>query len=263
MKLGIITYDYTENGLKAVKDKGLEYVEFCINQNADQFLNEVDNIKTAINKISLKIASIGRWGVNRIDKNGIIAEELKITYDLIDACNELGCPIFVCGCNYVNELSYYDNLILAVSYFRKLIEYGKTRNVKIATYNCRWNNFVYSDETWKIIHNHLMDLGIKYDPSHCIYAGGNYLSEIAAWGERIVHFHLKGSLYIDHKRVDDPPAGLDQTDWNAVISLLITKGYKGVLSIEPHSQIWQKELGDKGVNYTIQYFRKYDFEVGE
>ncbi|MDF2700611.1 MAG: hypothetical protein K0Q49_2170, partial [Haloplasmataceae bacterium] len=211
------------------------------------------------NKYDLKISSIGRWGVNRIDQNGIIEAELQVSYNLIDACAKLGCNVFVCGCNYVNEISYYQNITYALSYFAKLNEYGKTKDVKIAIYNCRWNNFVYNNDTWKIILTHIKDLGIKYDPSHCIYDGGNYLSEICNWGDRILHFHLKGSLYIDNHRVDDPPAGLDQTNWNAVMGLLIAKGYDGVLSIEPHSHIWTGELGNKGIDYTIEYFKKYNF----
>lgn len=262
MNLGIISYDYSLEALKSVKDRGLDFVEFCINENEQKFLNSVNNIKQIINEIGLNISSIGRWGVNRIDKKGIITQELETSYRLIDACNTLGCKIFVCGCNYVDELSYFENLKLAVKYFSLLIEYGKTKNVTIAVYNCRWNNFVYNDKTWEIILTHLKDLTIKYDISHSLYDNGDYLSEINKWGERISHFHLKGSLYIDNKRIDDPPAGLDQIYWPQIISLLIAKGYNGNLSIEPHSHIWQGELGEKGITYTINYFKKLLF-LGE
>lgn len=33
------------------------------------------------------------------------------------------------------------------------------------------------------------------------------------------------------------------------------KGYDGGLSIEPHSPVWKGELGERGIAYTIRYFR--------
>jgi sugar phosphate isomerase/epimerase len=63
-------------------------------------------------------------------------------------------------------------------------------------------------------------------------------------------------LIIDGKRFDDPPAGLDQTDWGAFFSILYAKNYQGGLSIEPHSQVWKGELGEKGVNFTVNYMKK-------
>jgi hypothetical protein len=57
------------------------------------------------------------------------------------------------------------------------------------------------------------------------------------------------------KRTDDPPAGLDQINWPALIALLYVKRYNGGLSIEPHSGVWQDGLGAWGVDYTINYFK--------
>ena len=56
--------------------------------------------------------------------------------------------------------------------------------------------------------------------------------------------------------MDDPPAGLDMINWNALMGMLYAVGYDGTLSIEPHSGVWQGELGEKGVDYTIRYIRE-------
>ena len=53
--------------------------------------------------------------------------------------------------------------------------------------------------------------------------------------------------------MDDPPAGLDATNWPAILGLLYAQGYDGMLSIEPHSRTWEGDMGDWGVDYTIQY----------
>ena len=40
-----------------------------------------------------------------------------------------------------------------------------------------------------------------------------------------------------------------------ISAILCAQGYEGRLSIEPHSANWQGELGEKGLDYTIRYFR--------
>ncbi|WP_135547342.1 sugar phosphate isomerase/epimerase family protein [Paenibacillus cymbidii] len=246
-----------------VRSLGLSYVEFTCNVNVDlsDFLASVAAYRAESERTGVAVASIGRWGPDRVAKDGsLIEEELQTSYRLIDAAQQLGCPVFVCGCNYVEELSLYDNATAAIAYFAKLIEYGGSRNVRIATYNCHWNSYVVDANAWKLIHGHLPELGIKYDPSHARYAGQDYLQEARDWGHRFYHVHLKGSVVIDGKRFDDPPAGLDQTDWPTFMSILYAQGYAGNLSIEPHSATWKDELGEKGIRFTIDYFRKLLFQ---
>ena len=80
------------------------------------------------------------------------------------------------------------------------------------------------------------------------------------WGKRFAHVHIKGSLQIDGERFDDPPAGLDGTNWGAFMAVLYANGYDGTLSIEPHSDIWREgALGDAGVDYTIKLIRSLMF----
>ncbi len=258
MKLGIIG-NYDEKSFKMAADKGLAFLELCINidQSVNDFLIQLDQVKKYSKQYNVGIQSIGRWGTDRIDEQGnIIQEELEVSYQLIDAAKELGCRNFICGCNYVEALSYYDNCTAAMAYFSKLIEYAEDKSVKIATYNCRWNNFIHSDLAWTVIHGHIAELGIKYDPSHCRYHGGDYLSEMKKWGQRFYHVHIKGSLIIDGERFDDPPAGLDETNWGAFVAILYAHKYDQGLSIEPHSANWKGELGDLGVDFTVNYMKK-------
>lgn len=265
MKLGIIASPNADS-FEYAAGNGLEFVEFCINveQNVQQFASRVPELKAAGERFGVKVGSIGRWGSDRIAKDGsVVEDELQASYALIDAASELGCPVFVCGANYVEERSYFENVASAIAYFSKLMDYGRARGVRIATYNCHWNNFVVDDTAWKLIHGHLPELGIKYDPSHARYAGQDYLKEMSDWGKRFLHVHIKGSVIIDGKRFDDPPAGLDQTDWGTFMAILYGVGYEGGLSIEPHSRTWTGELGNQGVKFTIDYmnkllFRKYE-----
>lgn len=254
MKLGIITW-IKEEDFKKAQEKGLEFVELDVNDRAKEFLEHQEEIANYSKAYHMPVGAVGRWGSTRICNTGICEEELQLEEKLIEACAGLHCEVYITGCNYVEELSYFENCKLAIAYFEKLIAIGKKYGVKIATYNCRWNNFVHSNMAYTMIHGYLKDLYIKYDPSHCIYAGGDYLEEAKDWGDRFLHVHLKGSLKINGNRFDDPPAGMDQTNWGAFLAILYAKGYDGNLSIEPHSEHWRGELGEKGIDYTIQYFR--------
>lgn len=257
MKLGIIN-GWSEGCIKYVHDKGLEAVEFCVNYNYDsaEFLANAKEIKGYAEKYNVAVGSMGRWGMTRIDDNGdVIPEALQNDLNLIEAASIIGCPVYNCGVNYIDGKSFYKNCNIAIDYLGKLIDFAKEKNVKIAVYNCRWENFVVEPKVWEIVLSALPELGIKYDISHCIYDNGNYLAEMRDWGDRFYHFHLKGSVYFDNDVYDDAPAGLDSINWHAAMDILYTKDYNGMLSIEPHSQYWQGKKGQWGIDYTINYFR--------
>ncbi len=262
MKLGIIaSFDnemFYEEVFRSANGKGLEFLEFCINEGQDinAYISNTSKLKEYLQKYGLEVGSVGRWGVTRILADGTSNySEMDKEKALIKWCGEIGCKVYVTGCNFIEALSLYENCTAAIRYFEELISYGKDNGVKIAVYNCRWNNFVHSDPVWNIILGYLKDLYIKYDTSHAVYDNGDYLLETKKWGQRFAHVHIKGSLAIGGQRFDDPPAGMDQTNWGAFLSALYGCGYNGSLSIEPHSDIWKGERGEKGVNYTIKYIR--------
>jgi sugar phosphate isomerase/epimerase len=265
MQLGIIAPPEENSFIQAQKRK-LRFLEFCVNEGDDvnAFSDRVRELAAWKDQYGTQVGSIGRWKSIRIDRDGnVLEEELQRCFKLIDAAAELQCPSFVAGCNYVDELSLFDNCAAAIAFFSKLIAYASPKNVKISTYNCRKINFVHSPDIWRIIHGHLPQLGIKYDPSHAVFFGGDYLQETLDWGHRFYHVHLKGSLLINGVKVDEPPAGLDQTDWPSFLATLRAAGYDAGLSIEPRKSALSDHLADKGVDFSASYFRKLLLESHE
>lgn len=256
MTLGMIE-GWGEECFQRVSSLGLKAVEFTYNVGNDpeDLVEEADKIKGLVAQYGVQVMSIGRWGTDKFDEDGnMIEEELQGTYQILDVCEKIGTPVFVTGVNYLENQSYLENCNNAVAFLEKVIAYGKEKGVKIATYNCHWNNFVREPKAWELVHKRLPDLGIKFDPSHCINTGsGKYLEEIAEWGSRIYHFHIKGTLNFNGEHLDDPPAGLDMVDWRAIMGLLYKHKYAGMLSIEPHSSTWRGDLGEWGIKYTIDY----------
>lgn len=265
MKIGVIGQVNEESFMKAQK-RSFEFIELCINRdyNLDYFYENIENLNKWSQKYDIQIQSIGRWKAPIQNEDGILnVWEINIAKKMIDICSNLSCENYVCGINYAKNISYYENIKNAIDYFTILVNHAKEKNVKVSAYNCMNENFVNSPETWKIVLGHIPELGIKYDPSHAIYDKRNYLKETLDWGHRFNHTHIKGSLMVEGKRIDDPPAGLDQTDWKTFIALLYYHGYTEGLSIESHSPTWQEELGEKAINYTNKFIRKLLIELEE
>lgn len=260
MKLGIIT-GHDSTGIKYVRDLGLGYAEMDVNaENIDYLFEAESGIAAAMKEYDVELSAVGRWGIIKVDKNGdIIEAEQKKEFALIDFCRRNGCGVYMLTMNYVDELSYLANLNASVRYLESLIDYAGD-DVKVCVVNCSWNNYIVGDKEWDIILGHIPKLGIKFDSSHSINGGRDYRAEAARWGERFYHVHLKGTININGERLDDPPAGLDMTNWPELISILLAKGYDGVLSLEPHSSVWQGELGAKGIEYSIKYFKNLLFQ---
>lgn len=263
MKLGIIASP-DRDGFELAKRHGLSCVEYCYNVGhpVDALWAKRDELKSLIAEYGIGVGSIGRWGSDKIDKDGgIIAEEFDGTKCLIDLCAYLGCPVFVTCVNYVKERTMYENVTSAINFLEKVVAYGEEKGVKVCVNNCDWNNFVTSPRYWELILGQIPALGIKYDPSHCIGEGnGDYLGEMKDWGDRFYHFHIKGMIMINGCHMDDPPAGLDMINWGAVMAVLYQKKYDGMLSIEPHSRTWMGDLSEPGIAFTADYMRKFIFE---
>ena len=259
MKLGIISGP-DEQGFQYVRRFGLDTTEFCINVNHDAkaVAARAQEIKGYCGQYGVFVASVGRWGTQRVTAEGFNQEEYEQDLALIGLAQAIGCPHFTCGCNRVEGMPFIENAQLAVRYFRALTDYAAPRGVKILVYNCDWGNIIHDKRGWDIVLPQVPGLGIKYDTSHCINRDGDVLREMMDYGQYIGHFHVKGTVRVNGENIPDPPAGLDDVPWGAVMAMLYTHGYDGALNLEPHSRVWSEgPRGDWGIRFTIDMMRKY------
>ena len=260
MKLGIIRNQNDENAFAFAKEKGLSFVELCLNfePEAQQFIAQADVLKKRSEEAGIPFASIGRWNASPLDEQGKIRphllEEAKRT---IDAAHALGCPVYVCGATWVEGLSLYQNYTAAIRFFGEVLDYARPLGMKVAIYNCHWSNWITGAKEWEVVLGELPELGIKFDASHSIAGGRDYITELRDWANRIYHVHIKGFVQIGGQYVDAPPAGLDAINWPTEMAILYSAHYNGGLSIEPHSEVWQGELGARGIDYTIRYMKQF------
>ena len=259
LNLGMIC-GWSEKDFEYLAKKDLHWVEYCINyyNDADEFAAQVPQILEYSKKYDVKIGSMGRWGEEIQNPDGTMNEEkFQNHLTLIDAASKLSCPVYNVGVNWVDGVSEEANYNFAINALKTLVAYGKERNVKIAVYNCSWNNFIYSPRTWSIIMPAVEGLGIKFDTSHALARNSDFMLEMKDWGDRFYHVHLKGTLKVAGEGYDDPPMGLDQTNWGAFFTMLYTKNYRGMVSLEPHSGYWRGPLGEWGVDFSINYARQF------
>lgn len=258
MRIGRIQNNYTAEGFDAVVAAGLHSIEICCNgeEDVEALVAAKEDVKAQIARTGIPVVSVGRWNHTVLKDGAIDPFALCYYHKLLDCAIELGANVFVVGCNLDTSVSLYQNYSLAIGFFYDLLKRADGR-IRVAVQNCDWNNFIVSPEQWKIVLGELPELMLKYDPSHAYNRGDDYLAEISQWGERIAHVHIKGTVHAGKRGVDDPPAGMDDIRWPAVLAVLYARGYRGDLSIEPHSKTWSGELGERGVAFTKQYIEQF------
>ncbi len=252
-------------------------------------LKMADEFKAGIARTGVEVGAVGRWGSQILDADGkMIDSEFDHVKALIDFVKQVGAGAYLVSVNYVEGLSYYKNITAAINYLNKVCEYAG--DLPVCIVNCNTGtNYIRTPSEWRLVLTEVPKLKIKYDPSHSFVHGGPngaYMEEAFEFGDRFGYVHIKGVIQgakQDHssmgkyfkwmreipelgklvraemeqngKYYDNPPAGLDSINWRAFMAVLYKYGYDGMLSLEPHSRVWQGDLGERGVKFSIDYMR--------
>lgn len=256
-----------------------------------EMTEKLPEIKRIQQETGLEVGAVGRWASKILDKDGnVIEQEWNEVKSVIDFGAELGAKHYLCSVSYVKELSYYKNITASIKVLNQIVTYAKDKGMECSIVNCiMGDNYIRTPEQWRLVLDEVPGLRIKYDPSHSYVHGGKngaYIEEGLAFGDRFGYVHIKGVVQGDafsevqtwrnmdlikkypdvqsdlmeefkenHRYYDNPPAGIDVTNWRAFFAVLYKHDYDGYLAIEPHSASWQGEKGEKGVKYTIKYIR--------
>ena len=256
MRIGFIC-DLTEDDFRFASENGFRCVEWNGSDNID-FLLMAPELARYSREYGVPFNMIGLFGRNYIsDDPEERARHLSDAKKTIDFCEAIGSPLFVTGGGHPENRSLAENVSRAADHLGKLIEYGEPRGVRVALYNCHWGNFAVAPDAWDMLMPALPRLGIKYDPSHAIGDGRDYLVELRDWGTRVYHVHAKGSLAIGGKRFPDPMPGMDETNWGAMFAVLYEQNYPGDVNIEPHSGDWVGVRRRAGLLFSKRYLEQF------
>ncbi|MCS7223204.1 MAG: sugar phosphate isomerase/epimerase [Armatimonadetes bacterium] len=257
MRIGFIT-NGTEQDLQFARSEGIPVVEVNIHQNLKEWEEKASSYQELLSRYGIKVNAMGLWGKNYISPDQSEAEhclqELKRHLDL---ASFLGARVVMTGGGLNEGEPISQQAKKACAVLKPMVAYAQEKGLMFAFYNCHWTNHVTGPEAWDIVLKELPGVGIKFDPSHPINDGLDYLQHARDYAPYFVHLHAKGTVRIAGEWFDDPPAGMDQTNWPVLFAILYKHNYQGDINIEPHSATWMGDRYYKGIRFSKRYLESF------
>ena len=200
---------------------------------------------------------------------------------VIAAAARLGVPVVNTFIGRDPRLNLDENLEQFRTYWRAVITYAETLNVKIGIENCpmlftydEWpggKNLAISPAIWEKMFTAVLSdhFGLNYDPSHMIWQQMDYLKPLEEFKHKLFHIHLKDAkLYrekLDRVGIMATPLeyhspklpGLGDVDWKKFLDGVRESGYSGPVVIEFEDKMYEtsKEKIVEGLLKTRDYLR--------
>jgi sugar phosphate isomerase/epimerase len=183
----------------------------------------------------------------------------------IDAAALLGVPHVGTFVGRDTSRTVKENLELADTALRPLIDHATARGVRLVIENCPmegWHpdgypaNLAYSPELWEWMFT--LGLYLNYDPSHLAWLGIDPIQALTDYSDRVLHVQAKDVQIIPQarnrygtygktaERTGPFDAGwwryrlpgLGELDWRRLIDVLYEVGYQGTVSVEHEDTVW-------------------------
>ena len=200
---------------------------------------------------------------------------------VIAAAARLGVPVVNTFIGRDPRLNLDENLEQFRAYWRAVITYAETLNVKIGIENCpmlftydEWpggKNLAISPAIWEKMFTAVLSdhFGLNYDPSHMIWQQMDYLKPLEEFKHKLFHIHLKDAkLYrekLDRVGIMATPLeyhspklpGLGDVDWKKFLDGVRESGYSGPVVIEFEDKMYEtsKEKIVEGLLKTRDYLQ--------
>jgi len=240
MRLGFITNGSVDDVRFAAK-YGFGCLELAIFGESPLFERHA-GFKSALAGENVALSAVSLFGQNYREKDAHQRQRhLDLWERAADLAAALGARVFVTGSGYAPDEPVEEQWDAIVDELGPKIQAVKARGLEFAFYNCRWANAVYSPAAWRRVLPRLPGAGVKFDPSHPVYYGDDWLVDMRAAGPHILHAHAKDVLKVGGEMIPDPNPGLGQINWGAFFALLYEAGYDGDVCIEPHSAVYTGE----------------------
>jgi len=239
MKLGFLTSGAVED-VRFASQHHFGCVELALFGETPLF-NEHRAFRAALEDEGVELAAVSLFGRNHLDPDPSRRQEhLDLWERSADLAAALGAPVFVTGSGQVPgaEEEQWGRVVEELG---GRIQGVQRRGLKFAFYNCHWENVVDRPAAWERVLPGLPGAGIKFDPSHPVYAGRDWRPELLAAGARLFHVHARDVLEVGGQRLPDPNPGLGQISWGAFFGILYHIGFEGAICIEPHSALYTGE----------------------
>ncbi|KAA3384978.1 sugar phosphate isomerase/epimerase family protein [Akkermansia muciniphila] len=211
------------------------------------------------------------------------AAAIELLNILIQVAKDTGVGMVTTFIGRDKEKTVEENLLAFKEVWSPLIDLAEKNQVKVAIENCpmfftqaEWpggNNLACTPAIWKEMFS-LIDsdqLGLNYDPSHCVILDIDHLRPLYDFSKKIFHIHFKDTkLYRDkldqHGRLAYPLAymapklpGLGDIDWAAFCSALYDIGFTGYACVEAEDRAFEEdeEAVLRGLRLAYDHIRPY------
>lgn len=258
IRLGFIAENGSEADMKWAHDHGLHHLEYNYHVDFDDTFPETMEMQLHLRQHGVHACAIGCWGQDFISKDSAKREEgMRRLRHTIDFAHNLHCPVVMTGGGDREGDDLKSKLKDVVEAFRPIPDYAAEKNVNVCFYNCHWQNCITGPKAWDVVLKELPGIGIKFDPSHPYLDGDDPYVHLADYVEHVYHVHAKEVLTAGGKTVDEPMAGQGDFQWGKFIGILYKGGYKGVISIEPHSKTWSGPMRHPGILIAKRELERY------
>ncbi|MDP2896439.1 MAG: sugar phosphate isomerase/epimerase [bacterium] len=268
MRLSFISDELTVDDMRFARDNGFDGLETNIHiqmgsQNeAGKLLwleKRADAARASLDDHGLKMAAMGVWELNFINAR---ERDRCIEYyeRMVNLAVTLGCPVLYHGCGDVPGLSPAAKIERYLTVGETLVHLAEKEGLRACIYSGDLVHFAWDPTTWGQIFPRVPTLGLKYDPSHLFYERCPYLEPLVhffrEFGPKVYHVHIKDVHRISDHEFLEPPAGMGEIDWPAILAVLYANKYDGFLSLEPRGR-WatDPDLRYLGLRLGKQYLQ--------
>ncbi|GAB4465549.1 MAG: sugar phosphate isomerase/epimerase [Armatimonadaceae bacterium] len=254
MKLGFLTDGRTED-VEFAADAGFDCLELALFGDTPLFQDHHD-FAAALPNCGLSVAAVSLFGQNYFDpeRGSGNVDRLRRTFDLAAA---LHAPVVVFGTGTPPGRSHHERAVNALEKVVPLAQEAQQGGLRVALYNCHWENWIDRPEAWHVALPHLPGVGIKFDPSHPVQDRRDWKAELLEAGPHLMHAHAKDVLEVGGKFIADPNPGLGDIRWENFFGILYHVGYEGAVCIEPHSARYTGEDRHAFLRLSAHYLRQF------
>ncbi|MDC7228792.1 MAG: sugar phosphate isomerase/epimerase [Sphaerochaetaceae bacterium] len=249
IQLGALLFanEVTCDNLERLKEAGFETLSICFWET----LGKIDfkDLARCTSEAGLPVTAISIWG------NPLANEEtLRGVQTLIEQAYRFGDPFVSTFAGRIPSGSVEATLPRFKEVFSELIDQVYRHDCRgLLLENCRmgdlWKrgswNIAINDAAWELIFSTLDDplLGLEWEPCHQVESLLEPLAQLRRWKGRVLHVHGKDAhvdhallseigLYAPEKAIKATLPGCGDTDWQALMQILVDGGYQGSIEIE-------------------------------
>lgn len=287
MRLGFYT-NYTPELADFAAKTGFNSLELSAwpesSLNADKVTaGDYEKIKADLASKDIEISALGYYP-NPLSHNESEAKEARrYLLKVIDLAAAMNVPVVATFAGRDGGKTLKDNLPLFKEAYSPIMDHAEKRGIKIAIENCpmmnrftmQGENIALSPEMWAAMFDLVpsKNLGLEFDPSHCVWQGIDYIKAVYDFGDRIFHVHAKdmeirkdvlgqaGIFGLALSEVDGLGSGWwrarapgwGEVDWMRFITALIEVGYRGNIDIEHEDDVFAiaNKIGGIQTEYDI------------